>query len=132
MINILIVTHGDFGKELIKSSELIIGKTECVESISFDQGKSFEQLTTEVEKAIEKFSDENLIVFTDMYGGSPYNVVTKLMKDKKFLHITGVNFPLFIDVAVSRETYSMEDISQKIIMNGKKSIVFVNEKFSTD
>jgi len=26
MIGILIVTHGDFGKELIRSAELIVGK----------------------------------------------------------------------------------------------------------
>jgi mannose/fructose-specific phosphotransferase system component IIA len=33
MINILLVTHGDLGKELLKSSELIIGKVENAESI---------------------------------------------------------------------------------------------------
>lgn len=132
MINILLVTHGDFGKELLKSSELIIGKIENAESISFHQGESFEELLNQVEATVDKLSKNDLIVFTDMYGGSPYNAVTRAMKSRKFYHITGINFPLFIDIAVSRDSYTMEEVAEKIIKNGKKSIVFVNEKFSTD
>ncbi|HHZ00701.1 MAG TPA: PTS fructose transporter subunit IIA [Sedimentibacter sp.] len=132
MINILLVTHGDLGKELLKSSELIIGKVENAESISFYQGESFETLLAKVERIIENLSDDELIVFTDMYGGSPYNAVNRAMKNRNFYHITGINFPLFIDIAISRDTYSLKEIAEKIIKNGKKSIVFVNEKFLTD
>ncbi|NLK65290.1 MAG: PTS mannose transporter subunit IIAB [Tissierellia bacterium] len=132
MINILLVTHGDLGKELLKSSELIIGKVENAESISFRQGDSFETLSKKVEESIESLSDNELIVFTDMYGGSPYNAVNRAMKNRNFYHITGINFPLFIDIAISRDSYNLKDIAEKIIKNGKKSIVFVNEKFLTD
>lgn len=132
MINILLVTHGDFGKELLKSSELIIGNVEKAESISFHQGDSFESLLNRVEESVNKSPDDELIVFTDMYGGSPYNAVTRAMKNRDFYHITGINFPLFIDIAIARDSYSLDEIAEKIIKNGKKSIVFVNEKFSTD
>lgn len=133
MINILLVTHGDFGRELLNSSEIIIGKIEDAESISFNLGENYEQLSKEVEDAIERLTkNDELIVFTDMYGGSPFNAVTKSMKHNNFYHITGINFPLFIDIAVNRNSYTMFEISEKIIKNGKKSIVFVNEKFTTD
>lgn len=132
MINILLVTHGNFGKELVKSSELIIGTIEDVENISFNYGDSFELLLSKVEEAIERLSKDDLIVFTDMYGGSPFNAVSRTMKSNNFYHITGINFPLFIDIAVNRDTYSLEEIAEKIIKNGKKSIVFVNEKFLAD
>lgn len=132
MINILIVTHGNFGKELLKSSEMIIGGIENAYSISFNHGESFDTLLNKVEESIEVLSRDDLIVFTDMYGGSPYNAVLRAMKNREFFHITGINFPLFIDIAVSLNTYSLDEIAEKIIKNGKKSIVFVNEKFSTD
>ena len=132
MINILLVTHGDLGKELLKSSELIIGKVENARSISFHHGDSFETLLKKVEENIKNISDDELIVFTDMYGGSHYNAVNRAMKNRNFYHITGINFPLFIDIAVARDTYSLEEIAEKIIKNGKKSIVFVNEKFLSD
>lgn len=129
MINILIVTHGNFGKELLNSSEIIIGKIEDAECISFNLGESYDKLSDEVEQAIERLSKDDLIVFTDMYGGSPFNAVTKAMKSRNFYHITGINFPLFIDIAVNKNSYSITEIAEKIIKNGKKSIVFVNEKF---
>ncbi len=132
MINLLLVTHGNFGKELLKSSELIIGNIENAESISFEQGDSFEELLKKVEEAVERLSKDDLIIFTDMYGGSPFNAVARTMKNRNFYHITGINFPLFIDIAVNRDTYSLEEIAEKIIKNGKKSIVFVNEKFLAD
>jgi len=129
MINILIVTHGNLGKELLKSSELIIGPVENAESISFQQGDNFEELLGKVEEAVERLSVDDLIVFTDMYGGSPFNAVSRTMKANNFYDITGVNFPLFIDIAVNRDTYSLEELAEKIIKNGKKSIVCVNETF---
>ena len=132
MINLLLVTHGNFGRELLKSSELIIGNIENAESISFEHGNSFETLLNKVEEAVERLSKDDLIVFTDMYGGSPYNAVARVSGNRSFYHITGINFPLFIDIAVNRDAYSLEDIAEKIIKNGKKSIVFVNEKFLAD
>lgn len=132
LINILIVTHGDFGKELLKSAEMIIGKVENAESISFSAEDSFDTLYEKVEKAVKRLSKQELIVFTDMYGGSPFNAVTRLMKDNNFYHITGVNFPLFVDIAVNRNSYNMEELAEKIIKNGKKSIVFLNDGFMFD
>ena len=132
MINILIVTHGDFGKELLKSSEMIIGKIDNVECISFNLGDNYADLCKKVEDSIQRVDKEDLIVFTDMYGGSPFNAVSKLMKNKEFFHITGINLPLFIDIAINKNTYTIDDIADKIIKNGKKSIVFVNDKFSFD
>lgn len=132
MINLLLVTHGNFGRELLKSSELIIGNIENAESISFEYGNSFEELLNKVEEAVERLSKDDLIIFTDMYGGSPFNAVTRASTNRNFYHITGINFPLFIDIAVNRDTYSLEEIAEKIIKNGKKSIVFVNEKFLAD
>lgn len=132
MINLLLVTHGNFGKELLKSSELIIGNIENAESISFEYGNSFEELLNKVGEAVERLSKDDLIIFTDMYGGSPFNAVARVSNNRNFYHITGINFPLFIDIAVNRDTYSLEEIAEKIIKNGKKSIVFVNEKFLAD
>lgn len=132
MINILIVSHGDFGKELLRSSEMIIGKIHDVECVSFNLGDKFSDLCKRVEDSINKVGNNELIVFTDMYGGSPFNSVDRLMKSKKFYHISGINLPLFMDIAINKDSYNMDEIIEKIIKNGKKSIVFVNDKFIFD
>jgi PTS system mannose-specific IIA component len=132
MINILIVSHGNFGKELLRSSEMIIGKIQNVDCISFNSGDKFLDLCTKVEESIKKAENNDLIVFTDMYGGSTFNAVDKMMKNNNFYHISGINLPLFMDIALNKDSYSMSEIVEKIIKNGKKSIVFVNDKFTFD
>ncbi len=129
MINILIVSHGSFGNELLKSSEMIIGKIQNVECISFNVGDKYIDLCKKVEESIKRVGNNDLIVFTDMYGGSTFNAVDKLMKNNNFYHISGVNLPLFMDIAINKDSYSMDEMIEKIIKNGKKSIVFVNDKF---
>ena len=129
MINILIVSHGSFGNELLKSSEMIIGKIQNVECISFNVGDKYIDLCKKVEESINRVGNNDLIVFTDMYGGSTFNAVDKLMKNNNFYHISGVNLPLFMDIAINKDSYSMDEMIEKIIKNGKKSIVFVNDKF---
>lgn len=132
MISILIVSHGNFGKELLRSSEMIIGKVQNVECISFNLGDKYTDLCKKVEESIEKVGNNDLIVFTDMYGGSTFNSVDKLMKNNNFYHISGVNLPLFMDIALNKDSYNMDEMIEKIIKNGKKSIVFVNDKFLFD
>lgn len=132
MINLLVVTHGNFGREIVKSAEMVIGNIDNIESISFCKGESYNDLLTSVKDKINELSKEGLIVFTDMYGGSPFNAVENQAKKENFYHITGINFPLFLDIAINRNTYTMEDIANKIIKNGKKSILFVNERFKFD
>ena len=129
MINILIVSHGSFGNELLKSSEMIIGKIQNVECISFNVGDKYIDLCKKVEESKKRVGNNDLIVFTDMYGGSTFNAVDKLMKNNNFYHISGVNLPLFMDIAINKDSYSMDEMIEKIIKNGKKSIVFVNDKF---
>ncbi len=129
MINILIVSHGNFGVELLRSSEMIIGKIQNVECISYNLGDKFNDLCKKVEESITRAENNDLIVFTDMYGGSTFNSVDKLMKNNNFYHISGVNLPLFVDIALNKDSYSINEIIDKIIKNGKKSIVFVNDKF---
>ncbi len=54
MIGILIVTHGNFGLELLKSAELIVGKQGNVETLSLNHGDNVEELYKDVGKSIKK------------------------------------------------------------------------------
>ena len=44
MIDIIIVTHGEYGKAMLASSELIMGEQENVQAFGFYLGESVEHL----------------------------------------------------------------------------------------
>lgn len=123
MIGILIVTHGNFGLELLKSAELIIGKQENVETLSLNHGDDVEELYNNVKKSIKKLDKgEGVLVFTDLFGGSPSNATAINMKDLRFESVSGVNMPMLIEALDLRISYSLEELVDKVIQTGVDGI----------
>ncbi len=123
MIGILIVTHGNFGLELLKSAELIVGKQENVEALSLNHGDDVEELYNNVKKSIKKLDKgEGVLVFTDLFGGSPSNVTAANMKDSKFESVSGVNLPMLIEALDSRTSCNLEELAGKVIQIGVDGI----------
>ncbi len=119
MIGVLIVTHGNFGKELLKSAELIIGEQKNVKTLSLNHGDNVEELYSCVNKQIEQLDDgEGVLVLTDLFGGSPSNVTAANMKETYFESLTGVNLPMLIEALDSRVNYSLKDLASKVYKAG--------------
>lgn len=114
MIGILVVTHGNAGKELIKSSELIIGSQEKLEGLSLNHGDDINELEKQVEMKVKELDDgKGVLVMVDLLGGSPCNVTGKNIKRFENIEcLTGVNLPMLIEALASRENYSLKELSQ--------------------
>ena len=65
MTNIVIATHGNFGEELLKSAEMIIGKTTNVYTLSLVPDMSFDEFVQNTKKLFENFEDE-IICLVDL------------------------------------------------------------------
>ena len=130
MIGILIVTHGEFGKELIKSAELIVGKQENVSSLSLKPGDDIDAFHLSIKKEIDKLNNGNgVIVFTDLFGGTPSNTVLRTMMEKKIQSITGVNLPMLLETLVLRNSdITLESLVSQCIKEGTSGIVDVSKK----
>ena len=74
MINILVVTHGNFGNELIKSAEMIAGKQENIEALGLFVEDDFDMFKSKMKNKIKELeNEEGVLVLTDMFGGTPSN-----------------------------------------------------------
>ncbi len=114
MVGIILVTHGKFSQEILKSAELILGKQENVVTLGLNHGDSIEQLKDDVRKAIDKLEKgAGVLVLTDLFGGSPTNVTAASMKEKNFECLTGLNMPMLIEAFSSRSTCSLEELTKK-------------------
>lgn len=125
MIGILIVTHGNFGTELLKSAELIIGKQENVETLGLNHGDSVDELYKKVKDAIQKLDTEGgVLILTDLFGGSPSNVVAASLKGNngRIESISGVNLPMLIEALDLRTRENLQDMVNQIIQIGIEGI----------
>ncbi len=128
MIGIIAVTHGLFGEELIKSAEMIVGKQECLESISMLEGSSLTDIADSIEKAIDKYESDGVIIFTDMFGGSPSNISMAYLGTKNVEVVSGVNLPMLIKaISARKEHKSLTSICEDCAESGKNSIIVAGQ-----
>lgn len=131
MIGIIIATHGDFGKSLLKSSEMIIGKQDNVTILGLDYGDSVEVLIDELKDNISKMNKgDGVLVLIDLFGGSPSNATLMNMWDAKFKSITGLNMPMLLEAFSSRKSCSLDELADKCAEAGRLGIRELHKELS--
>lgn len=123
---ILLITHGRFGEELVKSCELVLGKLNDVYCFSLLAGMTPEELMENVASMVEQ-APEGSIIFTDIYAGTPSNVAAVFAKRFQFPVICGVNLPILIEAEMSRGENSSETLVEELIETGIKSIINITK-----
>lgn len=127
MIGILIVTHGDFGHAVKESSELITGTIQNCQSIALNRDDDILDLKNKVDIAVEELNQgEGVIVLVDLIGGSPFNICSLVLKEKRnFKLLSGVNLPILIECSMMRESMNLDELTQYCKTIGQSSVIEV-------
>lgn len=125
----ILVSHGDLAKSMLGSAQMIVG--EQAEAVAFGlyPNDDIESLKSQIREAIEQFGGgEDIICFTDLFSGSPFNSVVAMMGEFPVRHITGMNLPLILEAFMMRmnEENSAEDISEKLLEQAPQTFIDVN------
>src|SRR5512142_804799 len=104
MVGLVIVCHGDMGKELVKVAEMIVGKIDGVETVSIGHEGNVDKYSEAVGAAIKRAQGpDGVLVLTDMFGGTPSNISLAFLDENKVEVVTGVNLPMIIKYANHRK-----------------------------
>ncbi|MDY0220176.1 MAG: PTS fructose transporter subunit IIA [Desulfobacterium sp.] len=124
MTGILIVTHSTLGQALIESAELIMNsQIENIGSVSIDIREPAEALIKKIRTGIKKVNnDKGVIIFTDMFGGTPSNLSYSFLEEGSVEVISGVNLPILIKAISVRGKQDLPTAAASIVAHGKKSI----------
>ena len=132
MIGLVIITHARLGRELVSAAEFILGKVEQVATVSVDSNTAADSLHTRLEAAIAKVdSNQGVLILTDMFGGSPNNISLAFLEEGRHEVVTGVNLPMLIKAATSREKTSLGQLAHTVCEAGRDSISVASELLST-
>lgn len=124
MIKILLASHGNLAKGMIDSLEIIIGKQNNIESLCAYKAEEFD-LTESVKKIINDLKkDENLIVITDIFGGSVNNEFMKYVSHENIFLISGLNLSLVLEVTTIVESENIEKKLKEVIVDSKEQIKY--------
>lgn len=125
----IFVSHGDLAKSILGSAQMIVGEQTQAVAFGLYPEDDIESLKNQVRTAIEDFGGgEDIICFTDLFSGSPFNAVVAMMGEYPVRHITGINLPLVLEAFMMRmnEANSVADVSRKLLEQAPQTFVDVN------
>lgn len=130
MYKIIVFTHGELSRSLKETAELISGPAENVETYGITLGCDTNMVLEDVKVSIETASKNNLpvLVLTDLYFGTPFNLLMSLMSSHNFSHVTGVNLPMLLEaISMQDDDIPMDDLAADLTEKGKEAIVDCNK-----
>ncbi|MEY8293009.1 PTS mannose/fructose/sorbose transporter subunit IIAB [Carnobacteriaceae bacterium 52-44] len=94
----ILISHGEYAKETIKSAEMITGQVNTYFAVSFKENMTLEALNKTVNNILEKNEPEKCkAIITDIYGGTPFNVANKIIQEYQNIQlVTGLSISLLI------------------------------------
>ena len=129
MYGIIIVGHRNFPQVLY---EIMNDMTENNENFDFlnvypddDPDKIKEHLTKKVNKMKSKY--KNILILTDMFGGTPSNLALTFLEKDKVEVITGVNLPMILKLRLNEKELSFGEFVKFIKEYGKRNICVASE-----
>ncbi|RBQ03101.1 PTS sugar transporter subunit IIA [Pedobacter miscanthi] len=127
----LIATHGTLASGIKSSLDIIIGATENLFLMQayVEENKSLEEEIVPFVK--ELGDDEELIVFSDLLGGSVTNQILQYgLRDKVHI-VAGFNLGLVMEILLSDIETPVEQVIAEAIINAKEQMVYVNKLLTT-
>lgn len=127
MRHYIIASHGMLSKGILDSVEMIVGQVANVACISVVPGDNEETVKTKIEELLQAKEEEcEVVVLTDVFGGSVTNIFFPYIHSHKIHVITGVNLPLAFEILVSDEKEDLEAVISESIQRGREGMKYLN------
>jgi mannose PTS system EIIA component len=127
MIGGIIVSHGKLAEELLNALTIILGEAPNIESISIGWYDDVEDSKKKINMSLKRVDQKNgVLIFTDMFGGTPSNLSFSFLKENHVDIVTGVNLPMLIKFVSLQRSNDLKDVARKVVEQGKKNIHLVS------
>jgi len=125
MIGIVVVTHGALAGELVNATRTIVGDIPAIAAVSIGWTDDMNSARQAIEGAVAEVGGGDVLILTDMFGGTPTNVSLPFLSPKVEI-VTGVNLPMLIKLTTLREGELVE-VARVIRDQGKGAIYVASE-----
>ena len=125
MIGALIVTHGKLAYELLSAAQRIEANVVGIEAVPLEWNDTVDEAREKIRLALERLGgpERGIIIFTDMFGGTPSNLSLSFLEKNRVEIVTGVNLPMIVKFAMlQQEAKDVTTLAHTITEKGSKAI----------
>lgn len=108
----VIATHGSFAEGLYHSLTIIMGEQPDFSLLC--AYTTDENIEIQIKELMNSFADEDVIILTDIFGGSVNNYFMKYIEQRNIHLVTGVNLPLLLEIVCNKHLPTDEMIENAI------------------
>lgn len=130
-ISIVVAAHQDLGPALVRAAEGIVGPMEDVVAVTLgyqeDPAAARGRFTDIVRR---EGQERDVLILTDMFGGTPTNMSLPFLEDGRVEVVTGVNLPMLLKAQVARRELGLGPLAAFLRDYGAKNIVVAGEVLS--
>lgn len=135
MISILVVSHGNFAQGIVETGKMFVGEQENIDFLGLNEGDNIEEFSNQIQNKVSELNaEEGVIIFSDLYGASPFKAAIDLISNKSekdlIKSISGVNLPMYVEAVLNREFSNIEDLYSQCMEAGKESIKELSEELN--
>ena len=134
MIGALIVTHGKLAYELLNAAQKIESNIGVVEAVPLEWTDTVDEAREKIRLALERLSSASgVIIFTDMFGGTPSNISLSFLEKDRVEIVTGVNLPMIVKFAtMQQDATDLATLAHVISEKGSKAIRVASDLLSAE
>jgi len=125
VIGIVVVTHGAVAGELVNAARTIVGEIPNIAAVSMGWADDMGVAREAIEKAIADVGGGQVLILTDMFGGTPTNVSLPFLSPQVEI-VTGANLPMLIKVTSLRDG-ALAEVARLVREQGKDAIYVASE-----
>lgn len=127
MRNIIIASHAHFAAGINEALELLTGTHENVTTICmFVDGN--DDVEGAAARAVGAAGEGDVIVCTDLFGGSVNNEFTKLVQTHENVYlITNMNLPLLLQLVFADDDQPTTELLRELAASDDTRVKFVND-----
>ena len=135
MVGLVVAAHGRLADELVATAEQIVGKLGNVATVSIEPGTSPESIRSKIRDVVHGLdSGEGVLVFADLFGGTPCKESLMLCNVEHLEVLAGVNLPMLLKANALRadmpaEQMTLHEMAQALALYGQKCITCASDLF---
>lgn len=126
---LLLVSHKGIASNLLATAASIINETPGnMAYIEIPMDASVETMKQNIQKQLDQLEpDQDVLILTDIYGGTPSNIASCFVTNKHTRLISGLNLAMIIK-AINYRDLPLTELVDKVIVGGHQSIAQHNSE----
>jgi PTS system ascorbate-specific IIA component len=123
-VGLLLVTHNLVGAALLETATRMLDRCPLMtRALAVTLDSDLEQIAAQARKLVQDVDQgDGVLVLTDMFGSTPANVATRLMRRDRVAVVTGINLPMLVRV-LNYAQLCLPELVDKAVSGGRDGVV---------